>query len=493
MLAEKSKAVLEHDEHGLLRDTAFIDGAWVTGEHTFDVTNPADGSVVGTVPSLGAAEATLAVDAASRTQPAWARLTGQARGAVLRRWAALMLENKDALARLMTAEQGKPLAEAAGEVAYAASFLEWFAEEARRVNGALLTPHATDRRLVVRKAPVGVVAAVTPWNFPLAMITRKAGPALAAGCTFVLKPSELTPLSALALARLAELAGVPAGVFNVVMGDAVAIGEVLTGDKRVRKFTFTGSTAVGKLLAARCMNTVKRVSLELGGNAPFIVFDDADLEAAVEGALASKFRNAGQTCVCANRLLVQSGIYDAFAARLAERVAAFVVGAGLAGPTDQGPLIDARAVAKAQAHVDDAVSRGGRILTGGAALTDDAHAGGTFFAPTVIADVPVDSLLCREETFGPVAGLVRFETEEEAIAIANDTDAGLAAYVFTRDLGRSWRVPEALAYGMVGLNTGLISTEVAPFGGVKESGIGREGSSFGMDDYLDIKLTCLGI
>jgi succinate-semialdehyde dehydrogenase/glutarate-semialdehyde dehydrogenase len=296
-----------------------------------------------------------------RAQPAWARLTGQARGAILRRWAALMLENKDALARLMTAEQGKPLAEAAGEVAYAASFLEWFAEEARRVNGALLTPHATDRRLVVRKEPVGVVAAVTPWNFPLAMITRKAGPALAAGCTFVLKPSELTPLSALALARLAELAGVPAGVFNVVMGDAVAIGEVLTGDKRVRKFTFTGSTAVGKLLAARCMNTVKRVSLELGGNAPFIVFDDADLEAAVEGALASKFRNAGQTCVCANRLLVQSGIYDAFAARLAERVATFVVGAGLAGPTDQGPLIDARAVAKAQAHVEDAVSRGGRI------------------------------------------------------------------------------------------------------------------------------------
>ncbi|GAO53326.1 NAD-dependent succinate-semialdehyde dehydrogenase [Novosphingobium sp. MD-1] len=493
MLVEKSKTVLEHDEHGLLRDTAFIDGAWVTGEHTFDVTNPADGSLVGTVPSLGAAEATLAVDAAARAQPAWARLTGQARGAVLRRWAALMLENKDALARLMTAEQGKPLAEAAGEVAYAASFLEWFAEEARRVNGALLTPHATDRRLVVRKEPVGVVAAVTPWNFPLAMITRKAGPALAAGCTFVLKPSELTPLSALALARLAELAGVPAGVFNVVMGDAVAIGEVLTGDKRVRKFTFTGSTAVGKMLAARCMNTVKRVSLELGGNAPFIVFDDADLEAAVEGALASKFRNAGQTCVCANRLLVQSGIYDAFAARLAERVAAFVVGAGLAGPTDQGPLIDARAVAKAQAHVQDAVSRGGRILTGGGALTDDAHAGGTFFAPTVIADVPADSLLCREETFGPVAGLVRFETEDEAIAIANDTDAGLAAYVFTRDLGRSWRVPEALAYGMVGLNTGLISTEVAPFGGVKESGIGREGSSFGMDDYLDIKLTCLGI
>lgn len=477
----------------LLRDAAYIAGRWVKGRETFDVTNPADGSLVGQVPLLGAAEALQAVEAAHAAQPSWAALTGKARGEILRRWAALMLDHRDALARLMTAEQGKPLAEAAGEVAYAASFLEWFAEEARRVTGALLTPHATDRRLIVRKSPVGVVAAVTPWNFPLAMITRKAGPALAAGCTFVVKPSELTPLSALALARLAEEAGLPSGVFNVVMGDAPAIGEILTTDKRVRKFTFTGSTAVGKLLAARCADTVKRVSLELGGNAPFIVFDDADIDAAVEGAVASKFRNAGQTCVCANRLLVQSGIHDEFASRLAARVRSFRVGPGLSGPTDQGPLIDARALAKAGAHVADAVSRGGRLLTGGAPLADGALGHGHFFAPTVIADVPADALLCREETFAPVAGIVRFETEQDAIRMANDTDAGLAAYVFTRDLERSWRVPEALDYGMVGLNTGLISTEVAPFGGVKESGLGREGSSYGMDDYLDIKLTCLGL
>lgn len=477
----------------LLRDAAYIGGAWVRGARTLDVTNPADGSLVGQVPLLGADHARQAVDAAHRAQGPWAALTGKARGEILRRWAALMLDHRDGLARLMTAEQGKPLAEASGEVAYAASFLEWFAEEARRVNGALLSPHAADRRLLVRKSPVGVVAAVTPWNFPLAMITRKAGPALAAGCTFVVKPSELTPLCALALARLAEEAGVPPGVFNVIIGDAPAIGEVLTSDKRVRKFTFTGSTAVGKLLAARCAATVKRVSLELGGNAPFIVFDDADLDAAIEGAVASKFRNAGQTCVCANRILVQSGVHDEFAVRLAARVRAFRVGPGLAGPTDQGPLIDERALAKAQAHVDDALARGARLLAGGAPLADGALARGHFFAPTVIADVPADALLCREETFAPVAGIVRFDTEDEAIRMANDTDAGLAAYVFTRDLDRSWRVPEALDYGMVGLNTGLISTEIAPFGGVKESGLGREGSSFGMDDYLDIKLTCVGL
>ena len=471
----------------LLRDAAYVDGAWLKGLATLAVTNPADGTLIGTVPNLGEAEARRAVDAAAQAQKAWAAETGKARGAVLRRWADLMMAHADDLAHLMTAEQGKPLAEAKGEVAYAASFLEWFAEEARRVNGQILTPHAANRRLLVRRVPVGVVAAVTPWNFPLAMITRKAGPALAAGCSIVLKPSELTPLSALALALLAEQAGVPAGVFNVVTGDAGPIGNVLTGDKRIRKFTFTGSTAVGKMLAARCMDTVKRVSLELGGNAPFIVFDDADLDVAVEGAMASKFRNAGQTCVCANRLLVQSGIYDAFAAKLAERAGALVVGAGLEGPTDQGPLIDARAVAKAQAHVADAQERGGRVLTGGQPLE------GQFFAPTVIVDVPSDALLCREETFGPVAGLVRFETEEQAVAMANDTDAGLAAYVFTSDLARSWRVPEALEYGMVGLNTGLISTEVAPFGGVKESGLGREGSSLGMDDYLETKLVCIGM
>ncbi len=473
----------------LLRDAAFIDGEWVKGDESIAVVNPADEGHVGSAPFLGAAAAERAVGAAARALPAWKALTAKQRAVVLRRWGELMLQHQEDLARIMTAEQGKPLAEARGEVAYAAAFLEWFAEGARRIGGDIPTPHQSDRRLLVLRQPVGVVAAITPWNFPLAMITRKAGPALAAGCTMVLKPSELTPLSALALARLGEQAGIPAGVFNVVTGDAAAIGEVLTGDKRVRKFTFTGSTGVGKMLAARCMATVKRVSLELGGNAPFIVFDDADLDAAVEGAMASKFRNAGQTCVCANRLLVQSGIHDAFAARLAGRVAELRVGAGLAGPSDQGPLIDARAVAKAAAHVDDALARGARLMAGGRA----AGGKGFFFAPTVIADVPPDALLCREETFGPVAGLVRFETEEEAIRLANDTDAGLAAYVFTRDLSRSWRVPEALDYGMVGLNTGLISTEVAPFGGVKQSGLGREGSELGIDDYLDVKLVCAAV
>ena len=477
-------SALHLNDPDLLRDAAFVDGSWLTGAATLAVTNPADGSVVGHVPNLGEAETLLAVGAAHRAQPLWAGVTAKERATVLRKWAALVIANTDDLARIMTAEQGKPLAEAKGEVAYAASFLDWFADEALRVTGDVLTPPATNRRLIVRKAPVGVVAAVTPWNFPLAMITRKAGPALAAGCTIIIKPSELTPFCALALARLAEKAGVPAGVLNVVTGDAAPIGNVLTGDKRIRKFTFTGSTRVGKLLAARCMDTVKRVSLELGGNAPFIVFDDADLGAAVEGAMASKFRNAGQTCVCANRILVQAGIYDAFAAALAERAKKLVVGPGLAGPTDQGPLINEAAVTKASAHVADAVKRGGKLLTGGAPLSNAGH----FFQPTVITDVPADALLCQEETFGPVAGLVRFHTEGEAIAMANDTDAGLAAYVFTRDIDRAWRVPEALQYGMVGLNTGLISTEVAPFGGVKESGLGREGSSYGMDDYLDIKL-----
>ncbi|WDF74899.1 NAD-dependent succinate-semialdehyde dehydrogenase [Novosphingobium sp. KACC 22771] len=480
---------LRLSEPALLRDAAFVGGAWVKGAATIAVTNPADGSLVGTVPNLGEAETRGAVDAAVPAQAAWARETGKARGGVLRRWGELMLAHQEDLARIMTAEQGKPLAEARGEVAYAASFLEWFADEARRITGDVLTPHQSNRRILVRKEPVGIVAAVTPWNFPLAMITRKAGPALAAGCAIVIKPSELTPLSALALAYLGELAGVPAGLLSVVTGDSAPIGNVLTGDKRIAKFTFTGSTGVGKMLAARCMETVKRVSLELGGNAPFIVFDDADVDAAVEGAIASKFRNAGQTCVCANRLIVQSGIYDEFAKRLAVRVAGLEVGPGLAGPSDQGPLIDGRAVEKAKAHVADAVARGGTVLTGGAQV-DGA---GTFFAPTVITGVPADALLCREETFGPVAGLVRFETEEEAIAIANDTDAGLASYLFTRDYERVWRVPEALRYGMVGVNTGLISTEVAPFGGVKESGMGREGSHYGMDDYLSIKMVCLAV
>ena len=476
-------------EPALLRDAAFVGGVWVGGGASIAVTNPADGALVGHVPDLGEAETLSAVEAAVPAQAVWARVTGKGRGAVLRRWGELMMDHQEDLARIMTAEQGKPLAEARGEVAYAASFLEWFADEARRITGDVLTPHQSDRRILVRKEPVGIVAAVTPWNFPLAMITRKAGPALAAGCAIIIKPSELTPLSALALAWLGEQAGVPAGVFSVITGQAAPIGNVLTGDKRIAKFTFTGSTGVGKKLAARCMETVKRVSLELGGNAPFIVFDDADLDAAVEGAIASKFRNAGQTCVCANRIIVQSGIYDAFAAALAARVAGLKVGPGLAGPSDQGPLIDARAVDKAKAHVADALARGGQVLTGGAPLPVE----GTFFAPTVITGVPADALLCREETFGPVAGLVRFETEEEAIAIANDTDAGLASYLFTRDYERVWRVPEALRYGMVGVNTGLISTEVAPFGGVKESGMGREGSHYGMDDYLNLKMVCLAV
>nr|WP_183982472.1 NAD-dependent succinate-semialdehyde dehydrogenase [Sphingomonas jinjuensis] len=469
-----------------MRNGSYIDGHWVNGLETIPVTNPADGSLVGMVPNLRDDAATQAVDAAANALPAWRARTGKERARALRHWHEMMLAHADDLARLMTAEQGKPLAEAQGEVVYAASFLEWFAEEAKRVRGELLTPHLADKRLAVLRQPVGVVGAVTPWNFPLAMITRKVGPALAAGCTVVLKPSELTPLSALALAVLGEEAGIPAGVFNVVTGDAAAIGAVLTGDPRVAKFTFTGSTAVGKMLAAACMGTVKRVSLELGGNAPFIVFDDADLDAAVEGAIASKFRNTGQTCVCANRLLVQSGIYDRFAHALADRVKAMVVGAGLEGRTDQGPLIDARAVAKSRAHVDDAVARGAEVLTGGSALDRPGH----FFAPTVLRDVRADALLCREETFGPVAGLVRFETEAEALGIANGTRAGLAAYFFTSNADRSVRMAEALEYGMVGQNTGLISTEVAPFGGIKDSGLGREGSHLGMDDYLHHKLVC---
>jgi succinate-semialdehyde dehydrogenase/glutarate-semialdehyde dehydrogenase len=473
----------------LLRCAAFIGGDWVDGDTSIDVTNPADGSTVGRVPNLGRAETDRAVAEAESAFEDWRKLTGKQRGEILRAWRDLIIAEADDLARLMTAEQGKPLAEARSEVLYAAAFLEWFAEEAKRIRGDLLTPHVADKRLLVMKQPVGVVGAVTPWNFPMAMITRKAAPALAVGCTMVLKPSELTPLSALALARLSERAGAPRGVFNVVTGDPAPIGDVLTSDPRVAKFTFTGSTAVGKMLAARCMATVKRVSLELGGNAPFIVFDDADLDAAVEGAIASKFRNTGQTCVCANRLLIQAGIYDAFAERLAARAADLVVAPGLDGASDQGPLIDERAMAKVQAHVDDALSRGGRLLCGGARLSSSA----LFFSPTVIADVEPDALLCKEETFGPVAGLVRFQNEAEAIRLANATRAGLAAYVFTRDASRCWRVSEALAYGMVGLNTGLISTEAAPFGGVKESGLGREGSHYGVDDYVELKLVCADI
>ncbi|OHB26876.1 MAG: succinate-semialdehyde dehydrogenase (NADP(+)) [Phenylobacterium sp. RIFCSPHIGHO2_01_FULL_69_31] len=474
----------------LLSGQSLIDGAWTDCERVIPVINPATGRKIGDVGDCGAHDAERAVAAASRALPGWRAIAPRTRQAALLRWRELILANAEDLARILTAEQGKPLVEARGEIHYAASFLEWFAEEAKRAYGDIIPGHQPDKRLLVLREPVGVVGAITPWNFPAAMITRKVGPALAVGCTMVLKPSELTPYTALALARLAvESALIPPGVFNVVVGEAEPIGAVLTQDPRVRKFSFTGSTAVGKMLGARCMSTVKRVSLELGGNAPFIVFDDADLGQAVEGAIASKFRNTGQTCVCANRLLVQSGVYSAFAEHLAERVSELAVGDGLKGQMDQGPLINEAALRKVERHVEDARAGGASALTGGHALPGE----GCFYAPTVLVDVAPDALLCREETFGPVAGLVRFETEAEAIGLANEGTAGLASYLYTRDLDRAFRVTEALRYGMVGVNTGLISTEVAPFGGVRESGLGREGARQGLDDYLDYKLMCLGL
>ena len=474
----------------LLRQQGFIDGGWcaAAGGAVAVIRDPADGSVVGEVPVMGAAETRQAIEAAARALPAWAKRTAKDRGAVLRRFAELMIANTDDLAVIMVREQGKPLAEAKGEIAYAASFLEWFAEEGKRVYGELIPTFRADARLMVMRQPVGVAAAITPWNFPAAMITRKLGPALAAGCTFVCKPAPQTPFSALALAELATRAGLPAGVFNVVTGDAEAIGGELTSNPLVRKLSFTGSTAVGKKLIAQCAGTVKKVSMELGGNAPFIVFDDADLDAAVQGAMASKYRNTGQTCVCANRFYVQSGVYDAFAEKLVKAVSTLRVGAGLSGPTEQGPLIDARALAKVESHVADALARGGRIAAGG-----KRHAlGGNFYEPTVLLDVAPGMKVAREETFGPVAPLFRFDTEEEAVRMANDTESGLAAYFYTRDLARSWRVQEALEYGIVGVNTGIFSTEVAPFGGVKESGLGREGSRHGIEEYTEIKYVCVG-
>jgi succinate-semialdehyde dehydrogenase / glutarate-semialdehyde dehydrogenase len=476
----------------LLRQQAYVDGAWADadGGATHEVLNPATGARIGTVPDMGAEETRRAIEAARRAFPAWAAKTAGQRAAVLRRWYELMLANQDDLATLMTAEQGKPLAESRGEIAYAASFIEWFAEEGKRLYGDVIPGHQADKRILVLRQPIGVVAAITPWNFPAAMITRKAGPALAAGCTFVCKPALQTPYSALAMAELAARAGVPAGVLNIVTGgDAAAIGGEMTSNPAVRKLTFTGSTQVGKRLMAQCAGTLKKLSLELGGNAPFIVFDDADLDAAVAGALASKYRNTGQTCVCANRLLVQSGVYEAFATRLVAAVDKLRIGNGLEGPTDQGPLIDAKALAKVEQHIADAVRKGARVVHGG-----QRHAlGGTFFQPTVITGVTAEMLVAREETFGPVAPLFRFETEADAIAMANDTEFGLAAYFYTRDLARSWRVAEALEYGIVGLNTGIISTEVAPFGGVKESGIGREGSKYGILDYTELKYLCTGL
>jgi succinate-semialdehyde dehydrogenase/glutarate-semialdehyde dehydrogenase len=437
---------------------------------------------------MGAAETRRAIDAAAAALRPWAAKTAKERAVILRRWFDSIVQHQEDLATLMTAEQGKPLAESMGEILYAASFIEWFAEEGKRLYGDVIPGHQADKRILVLRQPVGVVAAITPWNFPAAMITRKAGPALAAGCTMVLKPATLTPYSALALAELAARAGIPAGVFNVITGSASAIGGEMTGNPAVRKLTFTGSTEIGKKLMAQCAGTMKKVSLELGGNAPFLVFEDADLDAAVQGALASKYRNTGQTCVCANRFLVQASVYDEFAGKLREAVARLRVGDGLAGVTDQGPLIDFKAVAKVEEHIADAVAKGANVAAGG-----KRHAlGGTFFEPTILTNVTPAMLVAREETFGPVAPLFKFETEAEAISLANDTEFGLAAYVYTRDLARSWRVSEAIEYGIVGLNTGLISTEVAPFGGVKESGTGREGSKYGILDYTELKYVCIG-
>ena len=475
----------------LLRTRAFIGGKWVDAASgaTHTVMNPATREPIGTVPDMGATETRRAIEAASQAFPAWAALTARERAAILRRWYELLMANQEDLATLMTAEQGKPFAEAKGEISYGASFIEWFGEEGKRLYGDVIPPHQADRRLLVLRQPVGVVAAITPWNFPLAMITRKAAPALAAGCSIIVKPASQTPYSALAAAALAARAGVPAGVLNVVTGGAAAIGAEMTSNPMVRKVTFTGSTAVGKRLMAQCAGTVKKITMELGGNAPFIVFDDADLDAAVTGAIASKYRNSGQTCVCANRLLVQAGIYEAFARKLVHAVAQLRVGDGLKGPTDQGPLIDASALAKVERQLTDAVGKGARIALGG-----KRHAlGGTFFEPTVVTEVTPAMMVAREETFGPIAPLFRFESEQDAVRMANDTEFGLAAYFYTRDLARSWRVAEALEYGMVGLNTGVLSTEVAPFGGVKESGIGREGSRYGILDYTELKYLCVGL
>jgi succinate-semialdehyde dehydrogenase/glutarate-semialdehyde dehydrogenase len=482
--------MLKLNDPSLLRQQALINGAWCDADagKTVDVVNPATGETLGTVPHMGAQETRRAIDAANAAWPAWRKKTARERALILRKWNDLMLENADDLAAIMTAEQGKPLAESKGEIAYAASFIEWFGEQAKRIEGDVLESPARDRRIVVTKEPIGVCAAITPWNFPAAMITRKVAPALAAGCPIVLKPAGLTPYSALALGVLAERAGVPPGVFSIVIGDSKAIGTEMCANPIVRKLSFTGSTAVGRSLMEQCAPTVKKLSLELGGNAPFIVFDDADLDAAVEGALASKYRNTGQTCVCANRIYVQDGVYDAFAQKLTAAVAKLKVGNGMEPGVNQGPLIEEKAVEKVEHHIADALGKGARLLLGG-----KRHPlGHTFFEPTVLADVTPQMLISDEETFGPVAPLFRFKTEDDVIALANATEYGLASYFYARDIGRVWRVAERIESGMVGVNTGLISNEVAPFGGVKQSGLGREGSKYGMDDYLVIKYICLG-
>ena len=474
----------------LLRKDAFVDGAWIAADSgkRFDVTNPANGAHIADVPDLGAAETRRAIAAANAAYPAWRARSGKERAGVLRAWFNLLMANADDLAAIMVTEQGKPLAEAKGEVAYGASFIEWFAEEAKRVYGDSIPTVWGDKRLFALKEPIGVCAAITPWNFPIAMITRKIAPALAAGCTVVAKPAEQTPLSALAIAELAQRAGLPKGVLNIVTGDAAAIGGELTSNPIVRKLSFTGSTEIGKLLMRQCAGTVKKISLELGGNAPFIVFDDADLDAAVEGAIASKYRNTGQTCVCANRFLIQDGVYEEFTARLAQAVSALKVGDGFTPGVTQGPLIDKQALDKVEQHVADAKGKGARVVIGG-----KRHAlGGTFYEPTVLAEATTEMRLAREETFGPVSPLFRFKADEDAIRIANDTEFGLASYFYSRDNRRIWRAAERLEYGMVGVNTGVISTEVAPFGGMKESGIGREGSKYGIEEYVEVKYVALG-
>ncbi|MEM9681769.1 MAG: NADP-dependent succinate-semialdehyde dehydrogenase [Pseudomonadota bacterium] len=473
----------------LFRQQCYVDGAWADADSggTIPVTNPATGDTIGTVPEMGEAETRRAIEAANSAYPAWRRKPAKERSAILRKWYDLLMANQDDLALLMTSEQGKPLAEAKGEVAYAAAFIDWFAEEGKRVYGDTIPTPNEDWRIVVTKEPVGVCAAITPWNFPAAMIARKVGPALAAGCTMVAKPATQTPYSALALAELAERAGVPKGVFSVVTGKSGEIGREMTENPIVRKITFTGSTQVGKLLMQQAAGTVKKVSMELGGNAPFIVFDDADIDAAVEGAIAAKFRNTGQTCVCANRIFVQDGVYDAFADKLATAVAELKVGNGLEEGVDQGPLIDEAAVAKVEEHIADAMGKGGRVAVGG-----KRHAlGGTYFEPTLVLDATTDMTVAHEETFGPMAPMFRFNTEAEAIALANDTEFGLAAFFYSRDIGRVWRVAEALESGLVGVNAGVISTVEAPFGGFKESGVGREGSKYGIDDYVEVKYICM--
>ena len=488
--ASQVAASLELKDPLLFRVKAYIAGVWQDADDgaTFVVRNPATGQMLASVPAMGAAETKRAIEAADSAWPNWRSLPAKTRASVLRRWYELIIEDADDLARIMTAEQGKPLSEAKGEVHYAASFLEWFGEEAKRVYGDTIPSPATDKRIVVIKEPIGVCSAITPWNFPAAMITRKVGPALAAGCTIVVKPAEATPLTAFALAELGNRAGLPAGVLNVITGEPKVVGAELTSNPLVRKLSFTGSTAVGKLLMSQCADTVKKVSLELGGNAPFIVFDDADIDAAVEGAIASKYRNSGQTCVCANRFFVHERVYDVFAERLAIAVQELVVGSGIDPGVTQGPLINEAAVAKVEAHIQDALDKGAKVIWGGR-----RHAlGHTFFEPTVLTGVTPAMLVAKEETFGPVAPLFRFSTDDQVVALANDTEFGLAAYFYSRDIGRIWRVAERLEYGMVGINTGLISHEVAPFGGVKQSGIGREGSRCGIEEYLVVKYLCMG-